>query len=292
MNQPKTIINEVPDAQAFLDSTAQLREADPIGTNLMGSIAVASMANKTPMRFWVLSIPVTSFALASTRGICLSPSMTSDEATALGHVIAQSIDTPESQVTGPRNAVDALCAVLCTTFPNATATLKHALVVYALDELRLPAHVPGRLRQADCGLDDELLTKWIHDFMVAVGEPVGDIATLVARNVQRGGLYLWEVDGVAVGHASFAAPVNMRGGDVIYKIGLVYTPPHERRKGYASAVTAALCQVLLDHHSANESKCHIMLNADAANPASNKAYQNIGFIQQGDSCSFALHFGR
>ncbi|KAF0685139.1 Aste57867_22910 [Aphanomyces stellatus] len=285
------IIDEVPDAQTFLDRTARLREADPIGTNLMGSIAVAAMANKEPTRFWVLSTPATSFALVSSRGICLSPSMTAHEATALGHVITHSVDTLIPRATGPRDAVDAFCTVLCTARSPVTAKLHHVLVVYTLGELRLPADVPGQLRLAQAGLDEEVLTEWTRDFMSTIGEPVGDSHAFVTRNLQRSGLYIWEVNGYPVAFAGFAAPVQLSGGDVIYKIGPVYTPPQERRRGYGSAVTAALSQVLLHRHTGEASKCHVMLNADAANPASNKAYQNIGYVQQSDSCSYGFEYG-
>ncbi|KAF0685135.1 Aste57867_22906 [Aphanomyces stellatus] len=288
--QSTMAIDEVPDAQTFLDRTAQLRETDPIGTNFMCSIVVASMANNEPMRFWVLSTPATSFAFMSSRGTCLSPSMTAHEATALGHVIIQSVDTRIPRATGPRDAVGALCAVLCTAQRLSTTKLHQALHFYVLDKLRLPVHVPGRLRLAQAGVDEEVLIGWIRDFWIADGEPVGDSAAVVARYLKRSGLYLWEVDGVAVGFAGFGTPVLLGSGDVIYRIAPVYTPPQERRKGYATATTAALCQVLLDQHTGKDSKCHIMLNVDVANSAAIKAYQNVGFVHQSDAFSFAIEY--
>jgi predicted GNAT family acetyltransferase len=55
-------------------------------------------------------------------------------------------------------------------------------------------------------------------------------------------------------------------------IGLVYTPPEKRRKGYAAALVAALSQHMLD--SGYE---YCTLFTDLANPTSNEIYQRIGY---------------
>ena len=52
----------------------------------------------------------------------------------------------------------------------------------------------------------------------------------------------------------------------------VFTPSQFRRRGYASAVTAALSQILLD---AGYRFCSLF--TDLANPTSNKIYQQIGY---------------
>jgi len=55
-------------------------------------------------------------------------------------------------------------------------------------------------------------------------------------------------------------------------IGFVYTPPSERRKGYASAVVARLSQRILD-----EGKLFCTLYTDLSNPTSNSIYQKVGY---------------
>ena len=52
----------------------------------------------------------------------------------------------------------------------------------------------------------------------------------------------------------------------------MYTPPERRRRGYASALVAALSQEQLD---AGKEFC--FLYTDLANPTSNKIYQDIGY---------------
>ena len=55
-------------------------------------------------------------------------------------------------------------------------------------------------------------------------------------------------------------------------ISLVYTPPEQRRHGYATACVAALSQQLLD-----EGWQFCTLFTDLANPTSNSIYQKIGY---------------
>jgi predicted GNAT family acetyltransferase len=52
----------------------------------------------------------------------------------------------------------------------------------------------------------------------------------------------------------------------------VYTPPHLRGRGYASACVAALSQRLLD-----QGRKFCFLFTDLANPTSNHIYQEIGY---------------
>jgi hypothetical protein len=55
------------------------------------------------------------------------------------------------------------------------------------------------------------------------------------------------------------------------RIGPVYTPPDLRRRGYATALTAALTRSLLERHR------FCFLFTDLANPTSNGIYMRIGY---------------
>ncbi len=80
------------------------------------------------------------------------------------------------------------------------------------------------------------------------------------------GLYLWE-DGepVALVGAGGQTPNGVR-------IGPVYTPPERRRRGYATALTAAVTV-----HQLGAGKTFCFLYTDLANPTSNAIYQRIGY---------------
>lgn len=67
-------------------------------------------------------------------------------------------------------------------------------------------------------------------------------------------------------------------GDSTYgymKIGPVFTATDERNKRYGAYLTAKVCEYI------KQCGCIPILYADSRNPASNKAYQNIGFIDAG-----------
>ncbi|HWQ13631.1 MAG TPA: GNAT family N-acetyltransferase [Roseiflexaceae bacterium] len=144
-----------------------------------------------------------------------------------------------------------------------------ALRIYKLTRVRAPAGVPGRLRPAGAG-DRDLLARWFYGFQT---DALGESDTQAAQHATdrwlgtpTRGLYLWE-DGEPVSMAGYSGPTpnGMR-------IAAVYTPPERRRRGYASACVAALCQLLLD-----SGRTFCFLFTDLANPTSNHIYQEIGF---------------
>jgi hypothetical protein len=55
-------------------------------------------------------------------------------------------------------------------------------------------------------------------------------------------------------------------------IGAVYTPGEYRNHGYATAVTSAVTQIILD-----SGKKYATLYADLDNPTSNSIYQKMGY---------------
>jgi predicted GNAT family acetyltransferase len=79
--------------------------------------------------------------------------------------------------------------------------------------------------------------------------------------------FLWEVEGRPVCLVCYSSPTPNS-----LRIAPVYTPAEFRRRGYASACTAAVCRRILD-----SGKSFVTLFADLANPTSNHVYQQIGF---------------
>jgi len=120
----------------------------------------------------------------------------------------------------------------------------------------------------------DLLVDWHRAFeievaMITVPTP---LVERVTRRILDGQLMLWMDAG---------KPVTMAGANALpaasARIGPVYTPIALRGRGYAQAVTAAAsAQVQCD------SPRTVFLFTDAANPASNKAYQRIGFVHIAD----------
>ena len=65
------------------------------------------------------------------------------------------------------------------------------------------------------------------------------------------------------------------------RVGPVYTPPERRRRGFGSAVTAAVSERQL---AAGRSFC--FLYTDLANPTSNRIYMDIGYEPVCDSVDY------
>lgn len=150
--------------------------------------------------------------------------------------------------------------------------------LFELDTVVPPRPSPGAARLAGPA-DRELLVEWTVAFEVesnaapgaSVAERVVDL--LIAE--QRA--WLWDDDGPAcfVGVSRTVAGVA--------RVAPVYTPPDRRRRGYASALVAAVSQTVLDagaHRSA--------LFTDLANPTSNKVYTALGYRPVADVTAYVF----
>jgi predicted GNAT family acetyltransferase len=155
-----------------------------------------------------------------------------------------------------------------------------ALRIYRLERVRPPAGVPGSMRRATWD-DLELLAAWIEGFMKDThGEGDGRQAR---RNAERWlnspvrAMYLWE-DGRPVAMTGVGGPTPSGA-----RVSAVYTPPSQRRRGYASALVAAASQATLE-----SGRSFVFLFTDLANPTSNHIYQQIGYEPVCDVDEYAL----
>lgn len=145
-------------------------------------------------------------------------------------------------------------------------------LIYELTAVIPPDHPPnGRLRRATQE-EIELIASWMLGFRLDAlpNDPPGkdvDFAAAARARIETGSIHVWETDAGPVCMAAFARP-TLNG----VTINLVYTPPEHRKRGYASAMVAALSQVALD-----QGKKACFLYTDATNPTSNAIYQRIGY---------------
>lgn len=128
----------------------------------------------------------------------------------------------------------------------------------------------GRMRPAVTA-ERALLIEWEVGFAEDAGlsaaerEP-GYIARMVDDGLGDHSFVVWEVDGEPVSSARLRPIVNAGA-----RVSGVFTPRSLRGRGYASALTAALSQQVID-----EGKW-CCLFADADNPLTNRIYQRIGY---------------
>lgn len=139
--------------------------------------------------------------------------------------------------------------------------------VYQLTEVFAPPPERGRMRLAK-KTDLKLVSQWFYEFYEDISKKVSkrEADRLAKTKVQDTDVFLWE-DGRVVSIAARSRPTKS-GISII----MVYTPPAERGKGYATACVSTLCRNLLA-----DGWRFVNLFADLANPVSNHVYQKIGF---------------
>ncbi len=142
---------------------------------------------------------------------------------------------------------------------------------YVLESVVAPDGVPGSLRRAQPP-DRDLMVDWIRAFDVeAMVSEAGwrdtraFVDDMFSQSTRTG--YIWDVDGnpTSMCQSTGATSHGIR-------IGAVYTSPELRRRGYASALVAAVSQAELDR-----GRRWCFLFTDLANPTSNRIYQAIGY---------------
>ena len=87
------------------------------------------------------------------------------------------------------------------------------------------------------------------------------------RRIEAGTYWFWLDEAGERVHLTGANPPAFG----VARIGPVYTPPEQRRKGYAGAAVAEVSRIFLD------AGARVCLYTDQANPTSNGIYQAIGY---------------
>lgn len=143
------------------------------------------------------------------------------------------------------------------------------LRIYSLREVNKSVPLIGKIRKAG-EKDMPFLPYWHYGFSDDCSlefRSFEDSVANIERAIKKGMLYVLEDDGMPVSIAS-ALRESVHGRT----IGMVYTPPYFRKKGYASACVAELSQIVLDMGYE-----YVSLFTDISNPISNSIYQKIGY---------------
>ncbi|MGW6281013.1 GNAT family N-acetyltransferase [Kribbella sp. NPDC055071] len=192
----------------------------------------------------------------------------------LGAVRADQVDELVAQLKGLEfSALEGegeIAGVVAGRLPQRRSVEVGGVRLYRLGELTMPAE-KGIARLAEA-TEVALCTDWLTDMAReeddrrdwSPGERSG-VRAAVRTMIDDGRLWVLEDGGRPVtmgGHR----PVR-RG---VVRIGPVYTPPEFRRRGYGSALTARLADVL-------QKKAEVCLRTDLGNPYSHGVYQAIGF---------------
>ena len=130
--------------------------------------------------------------------------------------------------------------------------------------------------------DRDLLRGWLTDF---ANEALPDPSRFIDRidrtldtrfSGDRAGIWLWDLDGEPVSLSGFSGPTPTG-----IRIGPVYTPPAQRRRGYATILVAEQSRWLLGQ---GYRRC--FLYTDLSNPTSNAVYERIGYRRVAESTEY------
>ncbi|MEE1772851.1 GNAT family N-acetyltransferase [Streptomyces sp. JV185] len=168
---------------------------------------------------------------------------------------------PLTRISADRAAAE----VLAATWPGHRVDEEQRL--HRLATLVPPSPAPSGRPRAAVAADRELLLSWHHAFADEIGQSGTHVERLVEDRTASGGLTLWEDGGVPVAMAA----VSPRLAGMV-RVVTVYTPPENRGRGYAAAVTAEISRAAREA-GARE----VLLFTDLANPTSNGVYRRIGF---------------
>jgi hypothetical protein len=116
--------------------------------------------------------------------------------------------------------------------------------------------------------DADVLTTMMDGYGTEIGRvlPADQQSQWIRTRIERNRVWVWEHAGRVVslvGHQQTIFGAT--------RVGPVYTPPEDRGRGYASALTAHVSRQL------REAGSEVCLSTDLANPTSNKIYAAIGY---------------
>lgn len=185
-------------------------------------------------------------------------------------------DMPVPGVTARKDMALHFAGTYCAA-KGITFETKMEQCIYELTEVNPEIPQVGTIRLAD-EEDMYFLPYWMEAFYSAgeYGKTTMNIpqdAEVYLNRIAQKKIYVLEDNGRPVSIAGVTRKMQSVCG-----VGLVYTPPYFRGKGYATSCVAKISQMILDR---GFSKC--VLYTDLANPTSNSIYQKIGYRPVCDS---------
>ena len=272
-------VEQVADPAEFLARTAQFRDANPLETNVVGSVpqSIIDGSRQYAMAYWWLVLEddlVVGCALHTPHYRPVLSPMSDAAAVLLADAMFDAHPTVRG-VTGPLAPARAFGARLrdLTGFDATKSTLCE--LIYELGEHTPRSGVAGAARTAT-ETDIPLLTKWFSDFG---SEALGSIHNVTEDDVRsrmsQRDILIWEAAGVPVAMAGYAALIPTPDG-VIGRIGPVFTVAEHRGHGYGAAITSAMVD-----HLRGLGCTRVILYTDADYPKSNRVYRAMGFEEVG-----------
>jgi GNAT superfamily N-acetyltransferase len=264
------------DARQTLARAAAFLRSAPVQHNLVLTLLEERSAHPEPGRYWTVLGADAVVGVAFQSPLSFHAAITSMPAAAIpalvDHMVEAAPDLPG--VFGEADTSSRFAGQWAEVLKVPTSPVEGQRL-YRLGSLSLPHGVPGQLRMAGEG-DEDLVVSWIEGFRHDTGghPPLPDV---IRRRIADRFVSIWDHDG-PVSMASFTPPVAG-----VSRIGLVYTPPSQRRRGFAAACTAATTEVALQGGAD-----HCVLFTQLTNPQSNAIYRRIGYRAVAEQLRYAF----
>jgi predicted GNAT family acetyltransferase len=178
---------------------------------------------------------------------------------------------------------DVVAGAFAAAWHEATGTpvrVRRRMRIHRLDAVSEVPAVDGVMRRA-APSDRARVRAWLEAFRDEANPDDPADLDATAERLTSGAsadLRFWTVAGRPVAMAAAVGPTP--GG---IRISAVYTPPEERRRGYATALVAAL-----SHAQLQGGRRFCLLYTDLANPTSNAIYRRIGYRPVRDDTHWAF----
>ncbi len=130
----------------------------------------------------------------------------------------------------------------------------------------------------DVDIISEFFVGFIQDCF-GITTTVEEQAETAKEYILSDNFHIWKIGNEIVSMANMAHRSARH-----VRLNEVYTPPSQRKKGYAGALISDLCKIIYRENRTP------MLYTDLLNPASNKAYKNVGFIECGKVNQISFEF--
>ncbi len=276
------------DPAAFLALADDLLAADPVITTVVSSVTsrhrdqdAAGVARPQDRPVWWAVVrdaeEIAGLAMRTAR-TPPHPLFVLPMADPAAVALARAVHARGEGVGGANGALPAVqsCADELARLQGDVVEVAQHTRLFELGELTPPHGVPGRLRPATRD-DLDLAVEWVERFMDDADEQAGRTPgahgretitpeELLAR-IEHGDYWFWLDEAGERVHLTGASPASFG----VARIGPVYTPPEQRRKGYAGAAVAAVSALL------REAGARVCLFTDQANPTSNGVYVALGY---------------
>ena len=277
----------LPDASTFLERTLALRSAEPYLTNVMGTVAtsVANGLRRYDEEFWWVIEDSSGTARAMMMRTAPHKLVLSPMSAAAVRAAATAVLEHDSGIPGVTGS-ESLVGDFLDLFSEGSSrvierTIERRLWVYKLGLLQAPPPTPGSWRVA-AAEDLELLTAWWWAFAEETDVERYGLEEGLRGSIDEGRINLWSLDGLAVCAVGTSPAVEVPSGSLV-RIGPVYTPPEQRRRGFAGQLTARVSSRLADQGH------RVMLFTNSTDPAPNAVYTRLGYekIDEVIECSLS-----